>query len=102
MKTTVNKQPRQKLSDFADQHGLEMIVNERPKKYSELPSFYANFARVEVKDGNFLRSTHGDGQTPEEAIEDYRRQISEQDLVFDAYRSTRRDIRAPILLSDGP
>lgn len=49
------------------------------------------FKDSEIKDGMFLISEYGVGQTLEEACEDYIRQISGQTLVFHAYTDHRTE-----------
>lgn len=50
-----------------------------------------HFQDCETKDGMFLVSTFGRGQTFEEACEDYIRQISGKTLVFHAYTDHRTE-----------
>lgn len=42
----------------------------------------AKFQAAEVKEGAVLASTYGDGQSPQEAMDVYARDISGQKLVF--------------------
>lgn len=98
MKINTTLQPRSTLEEFADKHGLVMEVNERPPKYN-LPPFYASFKGVEITDGSFLRSAFGNGEIPEEAIADYIIELSENRIVVDAYKETRREINVPILIN---
>src|SRR5574343_2105100 len=48
--------------------------------------YRANFKGVEIKEGIMLISAYGTGETPEDAIDDYRRVITGKELVFNAYR----------------
>lgn len=47
------------------------------------------FAGCEVKDGYFLITTFGSGNTFEEACEDYIKEIQGKTLVFDAFGSRK-------------
>lgn len=79
-----------KLQDFADQYGLELVVRERNS--SVLPRFFASFDDLDVKDGNILCSTFGNGSTPFEAIVNYAQLISNKSLCFSASSPTDRKI----------
>lgn len=85
---------RMTLEDFAERHGLRMIVGERSRR-SGFPAYYASFERIEIKDGSILRGVSGDGETPEEAIADYAKKIAGERLVFGAYTDARRVFEAP-------
>lgn len=87
--------PESTLEDFADKHGLVMVVNERPTSYRPLKRFYVKFSHIEIKDGRCLISPHGNGDTEEEAIADYAQCISECSLVYKAFSEDRKEIRAP-------
>ena len=52
-----------------------------------------SYQRCEVKDGHFLRGTYGIGETFQEACEDYFSQLHGKTLVFNAYTSSREEIR---------
>lgn len=88
MKITINELKKQSLQDFADEHDLNIVVQERSEglgyEYGERvlrPQFYAQFKpMVEVCREKMLHSYYGDGITPEEAIKDYTEQISEKEL----------------------
>lgn len=86
------------LEEFADKNGLIMEVHEQPTGVTKY-KFYAHFKRAELIEGGFLAGNHGNGHTPEEAIEQYAIGISEGMLsVFDdGYK--RRNIKVPRLIS---
>lgn len=88
------------LEAFADKHGLTMKVVERPMSVGSATRFYAFFQGAEVKDGCMLISVSGNGPTEEAAIADYGPQISERNLIVDAYSETRREIRVPRIVED--
>lgn len=104
MKPTIQALPRMTLAEFADKHGLHLVVRERSAR-NGFPvghrfRWYARFENTETKDGGILTSTHGNGATPEAAIRDYGEAISEQKLVIDAMRPTRREIDVPVIVED--
>jgi hypothetical protein len=88
------------IEEFADLHGLEMHVMERdPKAHPGHDHWYACFKNpsVEIKHGGCLRSTFGNGHTPNKAIRDYAEEISGTTLVIDAMGPNRREIKVPTL-----
>ena len=101
MKTIITLVSSDTLENFADKHGLVMLVNERIPanlggRWDESLRFYAHFDDAEVKKGGFLSATHGNGASVEEAIESYMAAISEQLLVVNAYGGIhRKEIRMP-------
>lgn len=82
------------LEEFADKHGLEMVVRERPATMN-LPRFYASFEDVEISRGVTLTSTFGDGASPEEAVRNYARRIAGGRLVVGAGTPQREEFDAP-------
>lgn len=52
--------------------------------------FYASFDYMDVKEGSILESIYGNGNTPEEAMRDYYKQIVGNTLVFHAMDKERR------------
>lgn len=44
--------------------------------------FCADLESVEIKNGNILKSSYGTGETPEEAMRDYYKQIVGKRLVY--------------------
>lgn len=87
------------FAEFADKHGLEMQVAERTIddyiKRHKIARWCAHFKHAEVKGPGILSSVSGNGDTPEQAIADYARQLPGQLLVIDAFRPTRREIQCP-------
>lgn len=79
---------------FMKHYDLTLQVRERPKSYN-LPIFYASFKGVEIKDGPMLCSDFGNGDTPEQAIEEYSKVLNGKLLVQDAMGSARREFWAP-------
>lgn len=79
----------------------ELVVKERETKDFMgriLPSFYASFEGCKVKDGNLLKSVNGDGNTIDEAIQNYCKEISNQTLIFHAYTNNREEVLTPKLI----
>lgn len=87
------------LEELAKRHNLVMRVIERDARFREKNMrFYAKFEGVEAK-GNFsLTSVYGDGNTGEEAIFNYCKEISNRVLVKDAYKDTRVEIDVPTVI----
>ena len=99
MKIKQNFISRMPVEDFADTHGLVMEINERRNAAETgLPRYYAHFEHVNVKEGCCLSSTFGNGNTPDEAIANYAKELSEKRLVVNAYKPDRKEIDAPILI----
>lgn len=97
MKITINRVAGGpvKLEDFANKHGLEMVVNERGLDMPPHMRYYANFKKIEIKKGAMLVSAFGNGATPEAAIEDYKSRIVGQRLVYSSYTPDRQEFDTP-------
>lgn len=94
LKTIINKIYPVTLEEFADKHGLIMEVNERYDL--SLPKFYAQFKGVYRKAGEVcIERCHGNGNTPEEAIEDYQNKISGKNLILHRRTEKRKEVWAP-------
>lgn len=100
MDTTTNRIPSCTIEEFANQHGLKMVVNERKKPVGSPERYYASFDRAEIKEGVMLRSEFGNGATPEEAIMNYTSIIEMKMLVINAYRDDRKEIEVPRLINE--
>lgn len=85
---------RKSLEAFAEQHGLVMEVRERPKSFG-LARYLAHFKDVEVMRDGVLVGKFGNGDTPDEAIADYARQIEGHRLAYRAYQPDRREMQVP-------
>lgn len=96
MKTELQLVKEGSIEDFAEEHNLVMQITERedPKWFNTEGRFYAHFKSCEVSKGNFLHSISGDGRTPDEAVSNYAKLISQKRLIIDAMSKNRRDIRA--------
>ena len=93
MKITVNKIKEGTLEEFADEYDLEMVVKERSNPSDPSKKFYAKFPRCEILKRSLLIGKFGDGETVEDAIRDYAKQISEELLVKNAHTKERQEIR---------
>lgn len=85
------------IREFAQLHGLEMVVTERRGELKSPSRFYAQFKNAEVKGNGTLSSEYGNGNTPEAAILDYIPHIELKTLAIGAYTDSRRDIQVPRL-----
>jgi hypothetical protein len=86
------------LDKFADDNGLVMEIHERDYPVGHPLRFRASFAGVEIARGmHMLCSLSGNGCTPENAMEDYAKDLSLRTLVVNAMGPDRREIKAPRL-----
>lgn len=82
------------ILDLEQEIGFELEVNERPI-HSGLPKFYVSFKKGESMEGGCLVSYSGNGNTVDEALQDYSKQISCRRMVFNAYTNERKEIQFP-------
>ena len=94
MKTILIKE--QEILDFEKEISVELELKERSEK-SNLPKYYVSFPGGEVMYRSTLSSSFGNGETMDEALEDYAKQISNETLVFGAHGISRREIKCPRL-----
>lgn len=108
MKLEMHAVPEMTIEEFAELHNLTMDVTERGTEDIEFCRkchggtawrYYAEFRHCEILDGHFLLSVCGNGNTPEKAMRDYARRISEQRLVIGAYIPKRKEIDVPRLVT---
>lgn len=99
MKIIKFKKAAMEILDFEKQYNLELTVYEKDPEAKDLPRYYTRFDSAETKVGKCcLLGESGDGNTPEEAIKDYCKKISNKILVIDAMSDTnRREIEVPEL-----
>jgi hypothetical protein len=90
------------IQEFAEKHDLTMIVAERKEKTPT--RFYAGFEDCDIVERNLLISVHGNGDTENEAIRDYVRQISGKIIMYNRWdeRANRKEIIVPTLLDYTP
>lgn len=86
--------PDSTIEQFADKHGLVMVVRERGRDYGS-SRFYAMFKDAVVADRECCIGVYGNGATEEEAISAYALAISEKTLMVNAYQKDRRYIPVP-------
>ena len=90
------------LQDFAKDHGLTMVVNERDTEdpsFSHLKRFYVSFVDVHKYDGHGIGSLYGQGDTEEEAISNYAKLLSNERVMigYFADKKKAKDIFVPYL-----
>lgn len=99
MKYELEEIPTYSFDEWCEMHGLTMVVKERSKKFREMLRISRYYAspkeHVEIMDDGILRSTFGSGDTPEQAVEDYAREILGERLVKNAYGEDRYEFDAP-------
>lgn len=84
------------ILDLEQEIGYELEVNERPI-HSGLPQFYIHFKQGESMEGGCLVAHSGNGNTVDEALSDYCKQISCRRMAFGAYTPERKEIQFPKL-----
>lgn len=73
------------FEEFCEAHGIKLVARERSKHYN-LPRWYVSGEpMVEIRERGILTCTFGDGNTPEEAKEDYARRLAGHRLLIDGY-----------------
>lgn len=97
---TLEALPTASIYDFAEENGLSIVVTERKKPIGGASRYYARFNDVEIMEGGCLRSTFGDGATPESAIAAYAEAISLRRIAISAMQSTRRELETPRLTTE--
>ncbi len=97
MKTTIENIPYMNLVEFADKHDLELMVVERKTNARSDHRYYAHFKNCEIKYGNMLVGTFGNGNTPKQAIDEYASKISMKRIVICAFSDDRLEIEVPRL-----
>lgn len=89
------------ITDFEIEIGRELVAKERVLSNAYLKSlgkFYVNFPGGDIKEGKMLCSKSGDGNTIDEALKNYCKQISNQTMVFNAFSDERKEIKIPKLI----
>lgn len=97
----INRIGTKEILDFEKEIGFELVVNERAIN-SESPAgihkYYAQFQNAEVMSGGFLTGKYGNGNTVDQAIADYCREVSNCLVAFNAYSEDRIEIQFPKLI----
>lgn len=86
------------LEKFAEKHDLIMQIYDRGTRRLFFKRYFAHFKNADIEEGGLLKSETGDGDTINEAIDDYARKISERTLVVDGNTKNDRRIEVPILI----
>lgn len=68
---------QQKAEALAGLGEFSIIFRERQNRIGSACAWYAGCAKVEIKDNGIMRGGWGNGNTPQEAIEDYWRYLTE-------------------------
>lgn len=101
MQVVVHRVPESTLDEFAQKHGLVIVVTERRmdrwQREHGLCRYVAMFQGAEVASGGLLRGEYGEGNTEEEAIRNYAEVISHERLIVGAFTDARREIDVPRL-----
>jgi hypothetical protein len=94
MKITIERVQKGTIEEFAEKHDLTMEVIERDGAFQGTNrQFSASFYECGVVKGKMLHGLYGDGRTPEEAIKDYARVISEETLSINNYPKSRKEVK---------
>ena len=89
------------ILDFEKEIGYELVVNEREihaGSAARLSKYYVQFEKAEVMEGGYLFGKQGNGNTIDEAIRDYCRQVSNCRIAFGAYTKERKEVQFPKLI----
>ena len=98
MKTKITAIPESTIEKFAEELDLEMVIKERREPVGSPMCYYASFSYAEEQNNGFLISNYGNGATPEDAVNDYAKQIEMKTLVIHDYTDARREIKVPRLI----
>ena len=85
------------ILDLEKEIGFDLVVNERPKDV-RIPQYYVSFESSEVMEGGCLISSCGNGNTIDDAIKDYCREIETKRMAFGAYTDNRKEVVIPKLV----
>ena len=97
----INLIETKEILDLEKEIGYELEANERPISSASrvgLHRFYVSFKEGEVMQGGCLIGSSGNGNTIDEALQDYAKQISCTRMVFGAYTNNRKEISFPKLV----
>ncbi len=82
------------ITDIANLINQRLIINYRCNWRREA-QWYALFESAEIKEGNMLTGAFGNGATPDEALENYCREIAGKLIVFNAMTKNRMEFTMP-------
>lgn len=89
------------LEKFAEDNNLKLIVNTRSQRAIRLHNvkkYYIYFEGVEIEEGCMLISISGNGNTIDEALEDYKQLISGTKMVINAMCKDRKEFNLPEII----
>jgi hypothetical protein len=90
------KREEVKLIDFIDARNLELNLRRYP---NQCERWIAEFEHCEVIQGGCLVGLYGNGHTPEEAIQDYIRNIAGKRIAQNAMTDRRSEFEVPKVLT---
>lgn len=101
METEIRALERCTIEEFADKHGLKMVIEERSKsdwcRADNFKQFYAHFDGCSLAERGMQIGMFGDGNTHEEAIANYAEEISGKTLIIGCALKGKR-VSVPIIL----
>jgi len=99
MRMEIRRLHRQSIESFASMNDLTLKVYEREHSFSlSLPRWYCHFSELEVMRNGALVSVSGNGNTIQEAVEDYCQKLSGQYVALNAMSNARRrQFHVPVL-----
>ena len=81
------------LYDLATLINKQIEILHRPSETLDSSSlWYAKLDDVEIKDGAILSGSFGNGRTPEEALQNYVKELKGQKIVIDAFSKDKRTV----------
>lgn len=81
------------IAEFADYHGLTMVINERSVTTNDPMRFYAKFENCSLKGDGVLIGVFGNGSTPESAVDDYADKINLKTLILNGNSKDEKPIK---------
>lgn len=93
----INLIETKEILELEKEIGYELEVTERPSR-AGLHRFYVSFKEGEVMQGGCLIGSSGNGNTIDEALQDYAKQISCTRMAFGSYTNNRKEISFPKLV----
>lgn len=101
IKMKLNLITTKEILDFEKEISYKLVVNERAVHAgspARLPKYYAKFEKAEVMEDGFLAGKYGNGNTIDEAIKDYCREVSNCCIAFGACTNEREEVQFPKLV----
>ena len=93
----INLIAEKEILDLENEIGYELVVTERPP-HLNLERYYVSFEGCEVMKGRFLSSSSGNGNTIDEALQDYCKIISCKTVVFNPMTKNRKEFTLPKII----